>query len=101
MTMESIREPDLSTVEEKMRELDKIVLWILRTRGPLSEFQIVQEIFHVHGFSPPSEKVRKALNEFLDSGTVEKRSEGLVSVYRITERGEFLLNSKKSDNVVQ
>ncbi|MEM3402382.1 MAG: hypothetical protein QXT22_01770 [Candidatus Hadarchaeales archaeon] len=99
--MEPFRELNLQVVEEKRKELDKIVLWILRTRGPLSEFQIAQEILHVHGFSPPSEKVRKALNEFLDSGAVEKKNEGLVSVYCITEQGELLLNQKKSSNVVQ
>ncbi|MFN4132851.1 MAG: hypothetical protein ACK4GQ_00545 [Candidatus Hadarchaeales archaeon] len=97
--MEAFRKIDPRDVEEKRNHINEIVLWILRTRGPLSESQIAQEIFYLYGFSPSAEKVREALEDYLRIGAVERRKESLVSIYRITEQGELQL--KKSHDVVQ
>lgn len=95
--MEAFRKLDLQNIDGIRNELDSIILSILRARGPLREFQIVQEIFHAYGFSPPSERVRKVLEDHQQNGMVEKRNDSpLLSVYSITKRGGEVVQGWKS-----
>ncbi len=85
--MDSLRDVDIKYVEAAKNNLDKLILWILRTRGPLSRHEIVQHIFASHGFLPRQEKVDEMLDNFIQKSIIEKQANGLTSVFILTKNG--------------
>ena len=92
--MDSRRRVYLSDVIEASNRLDELVLWILRSRGELSQHQIVHEIFSTHSFVPSPQKIEKLLNDLEQQGYIKREKNGLVSVYSLTEKGQEVANGK-------
>ncbi len=99
--MDSLRDVDIKYVEAAKNNLDKLILWVLRTRGPSGRHEIVQHIFSSHGFLPHQEKVDQMLDLFLQKSIIEKRPNGLTSVFTLTNHGlKMASDSRESIDIL-
>jgi predicted transcriptional regulator len=78
--MNSFREMDVQVIAKAKVDLDKLILWVLRSRGPLTKHRIIHEIFTIHGFSP-------SMDRFTQEKLIEKKKSALASAYSLTDEG--------------
>jgi DNA-binding PadR family transcriptional regulator len=86
--VESKRELNGRDLASLSNHLDKLMLWILHSRGAMSKYEMIQNIFASKGFSPNPDNVDNLLQSFVKGGLVAKNTEGFVTRFSLTEAGE-------------
>lgn len=86
--MDSFREMDVQVIAKAKVDLDKLILWVLRSRGPLTKHRIIHEIFTIHGFSP-------SMDRFTQEKLIEKKKSALASAYSLTDEGGGLQRGRR------
>jgi DNA-binding PadR family transcriptional regulator len=86
--VESKRELNGRDLANLSNHLDKLMLWILRSKGSMSKYEMIQNIFTSKGFSPNLDKIDNLLQSFVKDGLVSKSTEGFVTRFSLTEAGE-------------
>jgi DNA-binding PadR family transcriptional regulator len=85
--VESTREVNGQDLVRLSNHLDKLMLWLLHSKGAMSKHEIIQHMFVSKGFSPNPQHLESLLQSFVNDGLVTKKTEGFVTRFSLTEAG--------------